>query len=104
MLVAGLYNGNVAVYNLQVKISARLEVKLVSSEEHFEAKLHLLSKERKAPGAGLAGYKTIVDNLSLVENHLFVQVHIFKIILMSSRLKQSVVCEKTTFEPGEMGA
>ena len=94
MLVAGLYNGNVAVYNLQVKISVKLEVKLVSSEEHIEAKLHLLGKERKAPGARLAGYKTIVDNLSFVENHLFVQVHIFKTILMSSLLKQSVVCKK----------
>ena len=79
MLVAGLYNGNVAVYNLQVKISAKLEAKPVSSEEHFEAKLHLLSKERKAPGACLAGLKTTVDN------------EIFKTILIFSLLKQSVV-------------
>ena len=70
MLVAGLYNGNVAVYNLQVKISAKLEAKPVSSEEHFEAKLHLLGKERKAPGASLAGQKTTVDDLSFVENYI----------------------------------
>ena len=57
MLVAGLYNGNVAVYNLQVEILAKLEVECVSSEEHLEAKLHLLGHEWKAPGAGLAGYK-----------------------------------------------
>ena len=70
MLVAGLYDGNVAVYNLQVKISAKLEAKLVSSEEHVKAKLHLLGKEWKAPGARLAGLKTTVDNLSFVENYI----------------------------------
>ena len=70
MLVAGLYNGNVAVYNLQVKISAKLEAKLVSSEEHIEAKLHLLGKEWKAPGARLAGLKTTVDDLSFMENYI----------------------------------
>ena len=60
MLVAGLYNGNVAVYNLQVEVMARLEVKCVSSEEHFEAKLHLHGHEWEAPGAGLAGYKPTI--------------------------------------------
>ena len=74
MLVAGLYNGNVAVYNLQVKILAKLEAKPVSSEEHSEAKLHLLGKERKAPGARLAGLKTTVDNLSFQENIHFCSI------------------------------
>ena len=73
MLVAGLYNGNVAVYNLQVKISALLEVKHLSSEEHFEAKLHLISNEWEAPGAGLAGYRLTFDYGSSYQ-------HVFKIL------------------------
>ena len=83
MLVAGLYDGNVAVYNLQVpttdlviwscedlpckgdsavslKISKSMthEVvfyKYVCAEEHDQAKLHLFGNEWETQGVGVAG-------------------------------------------------
>ena len=75
MLVAGLYDGNVAVYNLQVPTtdlviwscedlplksskSMTHEVvfyKYVSTEEHDQAKLHLLGNEWETQGVGVAG-------------------------------------------------
>ena len=108
MLVVGLYSGNVAVFNLQVRISTKVGSKTVSSEEHFEAQLHLLRHERKAPGAGLAGYKTTICPLQkdnrLASTYIFVQFHIFQTLLMPSILKQVVVCGKTTFDSGEVVA
>lgn len=63
MVVVGLYDGNVAVYNLQVGHSSRVHhcKPIISAEQVWRSKLHQFSKEWQTHGCCVAGIVSSTD-------------------------------------------